>query len=373
MSSVNFKLGLKRIGIVLSFLYLIFVTVVLIKSDCIGFLERGEHSRIIRETNIKKINKLEQKLPVELRKATHYYYSANGGFHSSDFLFLDLDKAVSDAQKVMDKMRKKYEDVTHEIHKLWVEIKFTKQEIGNCESIFIWRIGSKRYSNIGTMLGTTLGGLILLWLVPYILIFWVGSGLYWVLCWIKAGFITEPSKSNESEARVKGEEEKDLYFAKKRLFFEQPDTDETIDKTTNLTEDANEEGDWGTFPWAAKAILLQLFAFLGSVLIVAAITTYITPLKPSYRSSLNVIIAVASFFPIWQPGKRNFKRKFISWLLSALAGCIIYLSSKTVLLSLYKAGVLSIHQTGEIAGYTVGLGMFISIFLSYFINKRGQK
>jgi hypothetical protein len=311
MSSFNLKSGLKRIWIVLSVLYLIFAAVSLLEnSDCIGYFNR---LALIQEDEKKNPSDLSRFAVVEL-----------GG-------------------------------------------------LGQCDDIFIWKIGNDKYANIGTMLGATLGGLILLWLVPYTLIFWVGGGLYWILCWIKAGFITESSKSNESEAKVKGEEEKDLYFVKKRLFFEQTDTDETIDKTTNLTADANEEGDWGTFPWAAKAILLQLFAFLSSVMIIAAITTYITPLKPSYRISLNVIIAVASFFPIWQPGKRNFKRKFISWLLSALAGCIIYLSGKTVLLSLYKAGVLSIHQTAKISGYTVGLGIILSIFLSYFLNKRGQK
>ena len=54
----------------------------------------------------------------------------------------------------------------------------------SCSSIYIWY----GYANIGTMVGTMLGGLALLWLLPYILVFWIGRGLYWLLCWIKDGF-----------------------------------------------------------------------------------------------------------------------------------------------------------------------------------------
>ena len=65
----------------------------------------------------------------------------------------------------------------------------------------------EQYANIGTMVGNMLGGLILLWLVPYILIFWIGRGLYWALCWIKTGFIADPSnKPDQSKIRTKEEE-----------------------------------------------------------------------------------------------------------------------------------------------------------------------
>ena len=53
-----------------------------------------------------------------------------------------------------------------------------------CDSIYIWY----GYANIGTMAGIMLLGLALLWLLPYILVFWLGRGLYWLLCWIKDGF-----------------------------------------------------------------------------------------------------------------------------------------------------------------------------------------
>ncbi|SVE42964.1 uncharacterized protein METZ01_LOCUS495818, partial [marine metagenome] len=230
----------------------------------------------------------------------------------------DPDMPLSPHEKRIEEMEKKYSHITSVISSLRSEITTARSNVGNCDSSFIWWIGSKRYSNIGTMAGTMLGGLVLLWLLPYILyilILWIGRGLYWVLRWIKAGFITDPSsKPDESEVRTKDEQEIDIHLGEEPILVAQPDTDrldadldKTLDGTTNITTDVNEEGGWGTFPWAAKAVFFQLCAFLASAMIVAAITTYITPLKINYRSSLNIIILAASFCPIWQ-ANRNLKR-----------------------------------------------------------------
>ena len=138
----SFKSGLTRIWIVLSVLYLILATTVLIENiDCVGYLDRvASYKEDINKTG-----------------AIAHYLLPNS--------------------------------------------------VGKCSREFIWRIGSKQYANIGTMVGTMLGGLILLWFVPYILIFWIGRGLYWVLCWIKTGFIADPSnKPDQSEIRTKEEE-----------------------------------------------------------------------------------------------------------------------------------------------------------------------
>ena len=143
----SFKSGLTRIWIFLSVLYLIFATPVLIENiDCVGYLDRVARF----QEDIKK---------------------------NSPELLKRLDGYVPE------------------------------ETVGKCGRAYIWRIGSKQYANIVTMVGTMLGGLILLWFVPYILIFWVGRGLYWVLCWIKTGFIADPSnKPDQSEIRTKEEE-----------------------------------------------------------------------------------------------------------------------------------------------------------------------
>ena len=51
-----------------------------------------------------------------------------------------------------------------------------------------------------------------------------------------------------------------------------------------------------------------------------------------------------------------------------VGGCIFYLSAKTLLLSLYKSGILDAHKASEIAGLSVGLGMLLSVVISYFVN-----
>ena len=145
----SFKSGLTRIWIFLSVLYLIFATALLIENiDCVGYLDR-----------VARFNE-------------------------------DINKASPDSFK-------RYQDPYF----------LSETIVGKCTGVFIWRIGSKQYANIATMVGTMLGGLILLWFVPYILIFWVGRGLYWALCWIKTGFIADPSnKPDQSEIRTKEEE-----------------------------------------------------------------------------------------------------------------------------------------------------------------------
>jgi hypothetical protein len=191
---LNLKPGLTRIWIVLSVLYLIFATTVLVgNSDCIGFLERQHHYFTTSVLNSPKTAKLWTRLPKELRKDIINKNNRSWGY--SIFDFNDPDEPISDYEKKMIEMGKKYSHITSEINSLDNEIDTAKSRVGDCIDPLIWRIDSKRYANIGTMTGTMLGGLALLWLLPYILFFWIGRGLYWiglglywVLCWIKAGF-----------------------------------------------------------------------------------------------------------------------------------------------------------------------------------------
>ena len=130
----------------------------------------------------------------------------------------------------------------------------------------------------------------------------------------------------------------------------------------------NETGNGITALWAVKAILLQLCALLVSVMIVAAIITYITPMKISYRLSLNIIIFSASIIPVWQIG-RTLKRRFSSWLFGSAAGVIAYLSTKTLWLSLFKSGILDANKASELAGFSSILGLTAAMGVSYMLNR----
>jgi len=196
---INFKGGLTRIWIVLSVVYVIFALFILsMNSDCVGYTTRLAKAQSIESVNNPKISRLMDKLPKELRKII----IRNRDFADS------IDRFVGGRRSFIEELDqdwKEYSSFTSEISDLEKEIHiYNAKVVGRCASEFIWRFDNKRYANIGTMLGTTLGGLILLWGSLYILL-GIGRGL----CWIKDGFTGGSSnESNELETRIDDEEGK---------------------------------------------------------------------------------------------------------------------------------------------------------------------
>lgn len=210
LRSINFKGGLTRIWIVLSVVYVILALFVLAKnSDCVGYTARLAKAQSIESVNNSKISRLMDKLPKEKRKVT----KKNRTLEDEQISNLQRrlrerlakERALSSSfNEKLDQMREVYPRYASEILDLETEINKYKARVGGCASVFIWRFDNKRYANIGTMLGTTLGGLILLWGSLYIL-FGIGRGL----CWIKDGFTGGSSnESNELETRIDDEEGK---------------------------------------------------------------------------------------------------------------------------------------------------------------------
>lgn len=204
---INFKGGLTRIWIVLSVVYVILALFVLAKnSDCVGYTARLAKAQSIESANNPKISRLMDKLPKE--PLNEFDISIEDRFRKS----LGLGPSFNEK---LDQMREVYPRFASEILDLKAEIRKYNYKVGRCPEIFIWRFDNKRYANIGTMLGTTLGGLILFWgslyilfgvgwVLPYI---WIGIGRG--LSWIKDGFTGGSSnESNELETRIDDEEGK---------------------------------------------------------------------------------------------------------------------------------------------------------------------
>jgi|SaaInlStandDraft_2_1057019.scaffolds.fasta_scaffold85803_1 hypothetical protein len=228
MRPINFKGGLKRIWVVLSGIYLIFVLVVLVMNrDCVGGTARLAKAQSIESRNNPKISRLMDSLPKELRNYINenpFDLFSREEAHEQALNNLDdnldeFDIFKETPQKKLNRMRKKYSRSTSEISDLKAEIKIFNSNVGRCSREFIWSFDKKQYANIGTMIGTTLGlafgGLILLWGSLYVL-FGIGWGLPYIfrgvwrgLCWIKDGFTEGSSrKSNELETRIDDEEGK---------------------------------------------------------------------------------------------------------------------------------------------------------------------
>jgi hypothetical protein len=383
MRSVNYSGGLTRIWIIFSIIYVITALFVLAEnSDCVGYLDRYSNAQITRSVNYRKINELEKLLPKELLDDIN---RARRKRHSEfdDFPELNIDKPITARQKKLnqklDQMRKKYSRFTNEISTLQADVFTRESKVGSCDRIFIWHFANKGYANVGTIAGTALGGLILLWGLLYVLL-GIGQGLRW----IKAGFIEETSspqnevipRASDAEEKEKEEINIDIDVGKKPLLVERlgaGELDEIPDPIPHGTVDADatakEATDWGTPVWAMKAIGLQCCAFLCAVFICAGITTYIIHIKAGTLNTLVSILLVASFPAVWQ-ANRNLNRRLASFLFGSLAGVLAYLSTRALWLGLHKAGSLDVVNTVELVGISVALGGVVALGISYLINTR---
>jgi hypothetical protein len=390
MRSINFKGGLTRIWIVLSAIYAVFALMILAEnSDCVSYLERQSIAAQVERESNSKVSRLMNTIPELLSKElwrgkrdVNYYFELG---------YNHREKKTDHAIRI-EQLRKKYADTIEIINAFWRETYNHKAKVGSCNDSFIWRIGGKRYANKGTMLGTALGGLILLWGSLYTLL-GVGRGLSWV----KEGFTEKPSTQKNKSESIAVDEEKEVEneLDKKSLLEIKPDTknldievgaepllvklpdtnkldeepDLILGEATDTSTKLNEVKKRNTPMWVVKSILMTLVSFVVAIMIPAAITTYVIPIETISRTFLSLVIWSASFFPIWQ-SDRELKQRLVAWLLGASAGGIAYLSYKALCRSLYSSGTLDIDMVSKLIGLSTILGGAVALGISYLINNR---
>ncbi len=114
----------------------------------------------------------------------------------------------------------------------------------------------------------------------------------------------------------------------------------------------------------------KLFLQIGMTLIVIGIAIGVTAHLSDFRYSgatIVYIIAIASLFPIWV-NHVSIGNRLLGWFFGSAAGLLVFLSTRTLVFGLGKAGSFSLAM--GLLGFGIIFGFLVPLWISYWVCRR---